>query len=608
MRSTTILLATAALALATTAPVAAKQKATPCSGRFVLDQGKMALGTTESAPVVDAVTLDAGGVMISQACGFKQAKQAATRKGWKVRARWKQCGDAKQIDLRASLDKACTTLDGRIDVRKPKIKKRKFGAATCGENGSNSSAAPKSTWDSIQTRVFAPHGCTDQLCHGSAAGAAQSGGLDLRPEVAYENLIDVPASTGTLKRIFPGDQLKSQLWLKVAKATLGTSDDVGTGMPVGLPPLTPDELEALKVWIRGGAPKTGVVPHTAELLGACLPKNTPNKMRPAAPPAAGDGVQFYAPPWPVEAHGENEICYPTYYDFSNDPNVPKFPCDPANPSGDQCFAYRGTELTQSPNSHHSIIHSYGGPNGPDDPAWGAWTCLGGDKAGQACDPRQPNATECPGGGCAGTVKKSFACIGYGPSDFAGSGLGSGIGGSQQPYEEIAFPDGVYSVLPAKGIIVWNSHAFNLTDELETTEQWFNVYFAPERQTPMLQVFDAADIFIMNVPPFEKREYCRTLEPFPFVGIEFPQNSCLFRLSSHNHKRGVLFRTWGPGITDRCTSRCQGTYAPNQVPRGCSTLLPQRRLQSVRSRSPASPSCARPTTAIPTSGYSIRRSA
>jgi hypothetical protein len=95
--------------------------------------------------------------------------------------------------------------------------------------------------------------------------------------------------------------------------------------------------------------------------------------------------------------------------------------------------------------------------------------------------------------------------------------------------------------------VWNSHAFNLYETPQTNEQWLNVFFAPseDRQAQLRPVFDATDIFVQNVLPFQEQEYCRT--------VTFPIGTRLFELSSHTHQRGRLFRVWGPGIETSCNS-------------------------------------------------------
>src|SRR5262249_24244314 len=98
-----------------------------------------------------------------------------------------------------------------------------------------------------------------------------------------------------------------------------------------------------------------------------------------------------------------------------------------------------------------------------------------------------------------------------------------------------------------GTIIWNSHAFNPTKYPTTNEQWFTLFFAPpgSRSYPLEQVFEAEEIFVPNVPPFEQREYCRT--------CTVPQHGRLFQLRSHTHKRAKLFRIGGPGIAADCTA-------------------------------------------------------
>ena len=425
-----------------------------------------------------------------------------------------------------------------------------------------------STFEAIQKVVFEKHGCTSSLCHGSAPG---QGNLDLRPEVAYDNLVDVVSPLAGHERVKRGLAAKSFLWEKLAAATLGLPNVPGTPMPNGLPPISESELEAVRLWIHAGAPREGVVGSTELLLSSCLPPPDPIKISPPAPPAPTEGIQLHAPPWEIEPQGEDEVCYATYYDYSavipveNQTPCPDFWGGPTK----SCFYYNKSELTQDPNSHHSIIHLYKGQyQDPLDPAanFGPWTCRGGPNHGQPCNPLgvgqpAPVGADCGDGGeCAGAVVSSVACIIYGPPDYSVNIAGGGgnnsptIGGSQQPVSDMTFPPGVFAMIPVKGIVVWNSHAFNLTDQPTTNEQYLNLYFAgPTDRTYFVQsIFDSNDIFVQNVPAFEKREYCRT--------HTLPKKSRLFQFSSHTHKRGTLFRIWGPGITDRC---------------GCGEVIPRR---------------------------------
>jgi hypothetical protein len=429
-----------------------------------------------------------------------------------------------------------------------------------------------STFAAIETGVFERRGCTEAPCHGAAA----QGDLDLRRGRAYAALVDVPSARDGTPRVAPGEPERSLLWRKLAAATLGLAGVPGTPMPSGLPPLPAAELEALRLWIRAGAPAEGVVAGTEARIGSCLPPPDPIDIRPPAPPAADEGVQLHGPPWRLEPHGEDEVCYATYYDFSA--TVPAGlvrPCPPdwGGPAA-RCFGYRRLELTQDPGSHHSFVHAYKGAWALTDPAagFGPFTCRGGPMDGSPCVPTgigtpAPAGADCgPEGGCAGTVVSSVACLGYGPPDFsANPALGTldlsnspTLFVSTEPVLGRVFPPGVYAILPVKGVIVWNSHAFNLTERPATQEQWLNLWFTPPdaQQYPMEWFPAVNDVEVENVPPFEKREYCRTMT--------FALGTRLIDLSSHTHRRGELFRIWGPGIAAECSS-ATGPCAPEPGP-------------------------------------------
>jgi len=501
------------------------------------------------------------------------------------------------VSLRIGDAQWCAELTG-------KALKRNAAGRVAGTFGSAPATCPciraDGTFAAIQKAIFERHGCTNQACHGAAR---KEGGLDLSPDVAYANLVDVPSQANAAqKRVEPGDQARSMLWRKLAAATLSGYTVENSPMPVGQKPVSPEALEALRLWIRAGAPATGVVLGTETLLDACLPEANAPKIRRPDPPALGTGIQLYAPPWQIPKDGEDEVCYATWYDFTNDlvavPAAVRTPCSDfwGGPSR-ECFYYDRTELTQDPNSHHSIIHIYkgefdpatgpkhicrGGERGnrtcdPGDAATcpggscvpydirervsgvGPFTCRGGAAHGTPCDPFNvgvpaPAGADCgPDSGCAGRVDSTIACIGYGPPDWGFDVTGSGtnsapsIGGSQQPLAQQVYPPQVFNMLPIKAIQVWNSHAFNLTAEPTTNEQYLNVYFTTPDDAvyPVHGIFDSADIFVQDVPPFQTREYCRT--------HTLPQGARLFELSSHTHKFGKRFRVYGPGITQRCGS-------------------------------------------------------
>ena len=126
------------------------------------------------------------------------------------------------------------------------------------------------TWDALSQVSLVQHACTQIGCHGSAA--LSTGNLDLRPGVAYASLVGVRSSADpALRRVDAGaGREASMLWRKLAARTLGLGGVPGGSMPVGDPPFSADELEALALWIEAGAPEDGTVPGTDALLGFCL--------------------------------------------------------------------------------------------------------------------------------------------------------------------------------------------------------------------------------------------------------------------------------------------------------------------------------------------------
>ena len=388
-----------------------------------------------------------------------------------------------------------------------------------------------STWQGIQKVIFEQHGCTQDICHGSA----KQGGLDLRTDAAYQNLLEVASTESHFNRVQPGDQNRSYLWLKVAAKTDPTQlpegvQIAGAPMPNNDTVLSQDELDALRLWIFSGAPQTGTVGGTETLLNACLPPPEPITIKPLDPPPAGAGVQFVMPPWHLEAHSEHEICFATYYDISS--QVPPAFQDPTG----TMFRFAGNELRQDPQSHHLILNRYiGSAADIHDPTLGTWTCNGGPKAGQTCEPTDPTA--CGSGICTSAIQQSFACIGFGPQTGTGGSTFYAIGGAQKAQSDTEYPDGVFAQIPMKGILYWNSHAFNLTDQDTTMHARLNYYFAQGQTYPVQSIFDTSHIFSANAAPFSTQTICND-----FV---LPQGALLFNLSSHTHKHGKHFTVSAP---------------------------------------------------------------
>jgi hypothetical protein len=414
--------------------------------------------------------------------------------------------------------------------------------SACGSEESDPAPGPsgcasfESTFEAIQKNVFERRGCTQAACHGSAA----SGGLDLRAGAAYSGLAEAPSQGSTLVRVQPAAPNESYLYLKLKAATdPGSVEIANSPMPVGLPPLSEDELEAVRLWILGGAPEKGSIGDPsrggtsdtiARLLNACLPPAEPIQIAPLEPPAPDQGIQFVSPPWSLASGAERETCIATYYDFSD-----RVPAEFKSPDGNK-FYINGSRLRQDPGSHHWVLMnplldaSY-----VTDPAFGAWTCRGGASEGQGCDPL--DQASCGSDGlCASESKEAVGCLGFGPP---GGGIGAIAGGEglienvQATNQFLPPREGVYRELPIRGLLYHNSHAFNLTPREHTVQARLNVFYAKERRRRLQQVIDPSRVYMpAGIPPFQVEERC--------ADHVAPAGAEMIRLTSHTHKRGTRF--------------------------------------------------------------------
>lgn len=413
-----------------------------------------------------------------------------------------------------------------------------------------------STFEAIQEVIFENRGCAGTHCH---TGPAAAGGLDLSDaETSYANLVDQPVKTipiedsPTMKRVLPnaqgGGKSNSLLWLNVASATLPELWEAPLRpMPLGgLPPLSIDELQLLQIWIEHGAPFDSVVPGTDRLVDACLPKPRPIKAPPLDPPAPEEGVQIISPLQVLPPQSERVACFVSYYDFTG--RVP----EESLGAGGTTFRIRRVVPRQDPLSHHANAEVYDGDTPIDSPVWGTFACRGGDKDEQGCDPR--DQTFCGEGSVCGSQPiQSGGCIGFGPGDAR-----IGIAGIKSIFNSMASisatEEGVYDELPIEGIVVWNSHAFNVFDEPAELEMWINLEFASteEQQHELRRFADISATDKMNPPPYGADQVCHRLA--------LPDRARILDISSHTHKRGKRFQVFegyfacdgGPNNGDACT--------------------------------------------------------
>lgn len=384
----------------------------------------------------------------------------------------------------------------------------------------------ESTWEGIYDQIIVPQQCASPVCHGSNA----SGSLELGPEVAWENIHEVPAQGFALDLIEPGVPEESYFYLKLkAKTDPGSVEIAGSAMPTGPDALSDEQLELIRMWIKAGGSDEGTVPGTAELLDACLPEVRPISIRPLDAPDPDEGVQLVMPSWPLPAATEREICFAAYYDFCAD-----IPDDYLSEDGLR-FRIDEYNLRQDPQSHHLIMFEYEGSGDVDSPEFGAWTCSIGSNTGEACDPKDPDT--CGDGFCISQIVDTPACIGYGPSGGPFALTSNSLLTVQQTSERREMPDGIYDEIPCKGIFYWNSHAFNLTGEDLAMAGRLNWRFAQNAETLSLPIFDADEILDISIPPFEEKTFCQT-----WVA---PQYSRIYNMLSHYHERGREFLVYDP---------------------------------------------------------------
>ena len=116
---------------------------------------------------------------------------------------------------------------------------------------------------------------------------------------------------------------------------------------------------------------------------------------------------------------------------------------------------------------------------------------------------------------------AIGCIGYpnGPREMGGA---DGFFGNASARQNIVFVQeatfqesmnpGVYGVVPVSGFVIWNSHAFNLTEGETTVEQYLNFTYvdASERLYQRRSLLRFDNIFAMGeIAPFESTETCAT---------------------------------------------------------------------------------------------------
>lgn len=404
-----------------------------------------------------------------------------------------------------------------------------------------------SSFAAIQKLIFERRGCTASACHGEA----KLGDLDLRAEVAWENLVDAKSSNSSKMRVQPGTAADSFLFQKLAAGTApGSVQIAGSPMPIGMQPLSESELEAVQLWIVKGAPKEGSVSDPTKgvdvgtLLDACLPEATPVKAKPLEPPMPDEGVQLRLPRYTLKAGTEVEQCIPFAYDLTE-----KVPARFKDVARNVMFT-NGSRVRQDPQSHHMVVWNPAKDLTSVSATDPAWTCHGGNAEGKQCN-AQRGSLDCGDEGvCAGPPTPGTLCnvdttalAAGGPPTLdtlaqlvellTSGGLPAQIANTQSAQQYIPPFDGVYEEIPLRGILWFNSHAFNLTEQDTVLEARLNYYYAQELHQEMrpVNVVDFNHI-ADGQAPFTRKTYCEK--------TVVPQSYSIAMMTGHTHRRGEHF--------------------------------------------------------------------
>ena len=116
----------------------------------------------------------------------------------------------------------------------------------------NGNCETPATWMEVMG-IFQSNGCTGSFCHGGQGMAGGIGGLD-DFDAGYDSLVtngavNCPTSSFT-RQVVPGDPDASFLVNKISG-----SPDCGSNMPIGRSPVNQNDIERIRNWILGGAPK-----------------------------------------------------------------------------------------------------------------------------------------------------------------------------------------------------------------------------------------------------------------------------------------------------------------------------------------------------------------
>jgi hypothetical protein len=226
------------------------------------------------------------------------------------------------------------------------------------------------------------------------------------------------------------------------------------------------------------------------------------------------------PTYKLEAASEISGCVEFAYDFTD--RVPAQFKDEAR----NVMFVNSSRVRQDAQSHHMGLYNRGRTLDQLTGDFSTWTCREGDRDGTSCDPRRGSADCGDHGVCGGAPAFGFGC--------ATPGGDTQLANSQAPQQYVPPTDGVYWEVPLSGVLSFDTHAFNLTDQDTLLHARLNFYYTDNLVRKLVPANIIDNLYIAaGQAPFTRESYC--------AEYTVPQGDSLTVMTFHTHRRGV--RSW-----------------------------------------------------------------
>lgn len=352
----------------------------------------------------------------------------------------------------------------------------------CNEQGEQ---ADNSTFGLIQTNILNTS-CAIGGCHLSKSDLSfLQHSLVLENSVAYANLVNVTPKNQSAKAegiflVKPFSSDESLIFHKIrSNSDAHHSNDYGLPMPLGLELLSQGQVEFIRRWIEAGAPREGTVVDDISLLDDTTPQ--PENFVPLAPPTSG--IQINIEKFEVAPNFEREFF--VYKKLGNTEDI---------------YVNR-VEIKMRQNSHHFLLYDFNEE------------ITAKPEVGVVRDIRNPNGSM--------NYQNMFPMLYH-----------VYVAGTQTPYMDYQFPEGVAMKFPANAAIDFNSHYVNKQDVAIEGEVNVNLHTLPVESVKKFAKTLNLGNSNFSLAPKQKTTITKTYT------VDTKTN--IFALTSHTHQLGEKF--------------------------------------------------------------------